>query len=54
MQGPVGRAGSVTFKLYALTARLGLGAGASREQVVAAMKGKVLGKASLSATVAMS
>ncbi|KAG8459233.1 hypothetical protein KFE25_005744 [Diacronema lutheri] len=46
--GPTGR-GSISFKLYALNGRLGLPAGASKEDVLAAMKGKVLGKTTLTA-----
>jgi phosphatidylethanolamine-binding protein (PEBP) family uncharacterized protein len=40
-----------TFKLYALSTRLELPRGATKEEVVAAIKGKVLGKASLSGMV---
>jgi phosphatidylethanolamine-binding protein (PEBP) family uncharacterized protein len=47
-QGPTG-SGNVSFKLYAIKGRLGLPAGASKEEVIGAMKGKVLGKATLSA-----
>lgn len=49
-QGPTGD-GTVAFKLYALNGRLGLPAGASKEEVLAAMKGKVLRKATLQARV---
>lgn len=48
-QGPTG-SGTVSFKVYALKDRLGLEPGATKEQVLAAMKGKVLGKATLSAS----
>uniref|UniRef100_A0A7S3TWR6 YbhB/YbcL family Raf kinase inhibitor-like protein n=1 Tax=Strombidinopsis acuminata TaxID=141414 RepID=A0A7S3TWR6_9SPIT len=40
------------FKLYALSTRLQLPSGASREEIMKAMKGKVLGKTTLSAKVA--
>ena len=43
--------GTVTFKLYALSGRLELPRGASKEEVVKAMKGKVLAKASLSGSL---
>ena len=42
-QGPTQR-GTLTFKLYALSGRLELPRGASKEEVVKAMKGKVLGE----------
>ncbi|KAL1526916.1 hypothetical protein AB1Y20_015607 [Prymnesium parvum] len=43
--------GSITFKLYALNGRLELPRGATKEEVVQAMKGKVVGKATLTALV---
>ena len=39
--------GAVRFKAYALKEKLGLAAGATRAQVLSAMKGKVLGKSNL-------
>jgi len=49
-KGP-SKKGTFTFKLYALSGRLEIPRGASKEEVVKAMKGKVLGKATLSANV---
>jgi len=49
-KGPM-NGGQVTFRLYALKGRLSLPPGARREEVQAAMKGKVLGKATLNAKV---
>jgi len=51
-KGPKKSGSSLTFKLYALSGRLELQRGASRDDVIKAMKGKVLGKASLTARVA--
>ncbi|EOD28481.1 hypothetical protein EMIHUDRAFT_64220 [Emiliania huxleyi CCMP1516] len=50
-QGPSADGSMCTFKLYALSTRLELPRGASREAVVAAMKGKILGRATLKAKV---
>lgn len=50
--GPSKRGTKTTFKLYALSARLELPRGASKESIVAALKGKVLGKSTLSAHIA--
>lgn len=41
------RDGSIIFKLYALSGRLELPRGATKEEVVKAMKGKILGKPSM-------
>jgi len=41
---------ATTFKLYALSGRLEIPKGSTKDAVVAAMKGKVLGKATLTAT----
>lgn len=46
-RGPKEKGTTCTFKLYALSSRLDLDPGASRDQVKEAMKGKVLGKAQL-------
>ena len=52
-RGPSEEGMLATFKLYALSGRLDhLPRGASREQVIQAMKGKVLDKATLTAKVA--
>lgn len=52
-RGPSEEGMLTTFKLYALSGRLDhLPRGASREQVIKAMKGKVLDKATLTAKVA--
>lgn len=45
--GPKKRGSTLTFKLYALSGRLELPRAASREEVIRAMKGKVLGALSL-------
>jgi len=51
-KGPSKKGSTTTFKLYALSGRLDhLRRGAGKEEIVKAMKGKVLGKASLSATI---
>jgi phosphatidylethanolamine-binding protein (PEBP) family uncharacterized protein len=50
-RGPSEPGTTCTLKLYALSGRLELPRGASREQVVKAMKGKVLGKATLNARI---
>jgi Raf kinase inhibitor-like YbhB/YbcL family protein len=47
---PPGKPHRYYFKLYALDAALALGPGVSKEQVLAAMKGHVLGEASLMGT----
>jgi len=49
--GPKNDGSTVTFKLYALSGRLELPRASSKEDVVKAMKGKVLAKATLSARV---
>eukprot|EP00322_Chrysochromulina_rotalis_P002790 CAMPEP_0115848728 /NCGR_PEP_ID=MMETSP0287-20121206/11077_1 /TAXON_ID=412157 /ORGANISM="Chrysochromulina rotalis, Strain UIO044" /LENGTH=297 /DNA_ID=CAMNT_0003302661 /DNA_START=12 /DNA_END=907 /DNA_ORIENTATION=+ len=49
--GPKKTGTTMTFKLYALSGRLEIARASSREEVIAAMKGKVLGKASLAARV---
>lgn len=46
-KGPKKSGSSLTFKLYALSGRLELQRGASRDDVIKAMKGKVLGANSL-------
>uniref|UniRef100_A0A7S4C6H5 Uncharacterized protein n=1 Tax=Chrysotila carterae TaxID=13221 RepID=A0A7S4C6H5_CHRCT len=50
-RGPSKSGAVITFKLYALSSRLELPRGASKDDVVAALKGKVLGKATLTANV---
>ena len=50
-RGPSERGSTCTAKLYALSGRLELPRGASRDDVIRAMKGKVLAKASLTATL---
>lgn len=50
-KGPSKSGTTCTFKLYALSGRLELPRGATREDVVKAMKGKVLGKATLAGTL---
>lgn len=50
-KGPTKKGTAITFKLYALNGRLELPRGAPRDQIVAAMKGMVLAKSSLTATV---
>uniref|UniRef100_A0A6U5D2H8 Uncharacterized protein n=1 Tax=Calcidiscus leptoporus TaxID=127549 RepID=A0A6U5D2H8_9EUKA len=50
-RGPSKKGSVCSFKLYALSARLELPRAAKKEEIVAALKGKVLGKATLSATV---
>ena len=42
--GPSKSGSTFTFKLYALSSRLELPRGATREEVIGAMKGKVLGE----------
>ncbi len=49
--GPSKRGTTCTFKLYALSARLELPRSSARDAIVAAMKGKVLDKATLSAVL---
>lgn len=48
-RGPTSKGSKCTFKLYALSSRLDLPPGASKSEILQAIKGKVLGKASLSA-----
>lgn len=50
-RGPDVDGATVMLKLYALSGRLELPRGATRDEVVKAMKGKVLAKATHSATV---
>merc|ERR1719424_1736980 len=50
-RGPTEKGSAMSFKLYALSGRLEIPKGSTKEVVVAAMKGKVLGKATLTATV---
>ena len=51
-RGPSKKGSKTTFKLYALSGRLDhLPRGAAKDEIVAAMKGKVLAKASLSAVI---
>lgn len=49
--GPKDAGVTCTFKLYALSSRLEIRIGATREEVQSAMKGKVIDKATLSATL---
>ena len=49
--GPSAEGATCTFKLYALSGRLELPRGATKEQVTKAMKGKVLAKTTLAAKV---
>ena len=48
-RGPT-KGSTTTFKLYALSGRLEIPKGSTKEAVVAAMKGKVLSKATLTTT----
>ena len=48
-RGPT-KGSTTSFKLYALSGRLEIPKGSTKEAVVAAMKGKVLGKATLTTT----
>ena len=48
-RGPA-KGSTTTFKLYALSGRLEIPKGSTKEAVVAAMKGKVLSKATLTTT----
>ena len=48
-RGPA-KGSTTTFKLYALSGRLEIPKGSTKEAVVAAMKGKVLSKATLATT----
>eukprot|EP00325_Prymnesiales_sp_UTEX-LB-985_P025934 CAMPEP_0174722864 /NCGR_PEP_ID=MMETSP1094-20130205/39490_1 /TAXON_ID=156173 /ORGANISM="Chrysochromulina brevifilum, Strain UTEX LB 985" /LENGTH=222 /DNA_ID=CAMNT_0015923807 /DNA_START=41 /DNA_END=709 /DNA_ORIENTATION=+ len=50
-KGPTKRGSTCTFKLYALSSRLELPRGASREEIIKAMKGKILDKATLTGKV---
>ena len=50
-RGPSKKGSTASFKLYALSGRLEIAKGSSKDEVVKAMKGKVLSKATLSATV---
>jgi len=50
-RGPSVKGSTCTFKLYALSSRLELPRGATKDEIVKAIKGKVLGKASLSARI---
>jgi len=50
-KGPSVSGSTCTFKLYALSKRLELPRGASREDVLKAMKGKILDKATLASRV---
>lgn len=50
-RGPDEEGVTASFKLYALSGRLEIPSGASRDEVIKAMKGKVLAKASLTSTV---
>ena len=49
--GPSKTGATCTFKLYALSGRLELPRGASRDEVMKAMRGKVLDKATFSAVL---
>jgi phosphatidylethanolamine-binding protein (PEBP) family uncharacterized protein len=50
-RGPSKQGSKCTFKLYALSSRLELPRGATKEAVVGALKGKVLAKATLTGTL---
>jgi len=50
-RGPSKTGATCTFKLYALSGRLELPRGASRDEVMKAMRGKVLDKATFSAVL---
>ena len=50
-RGPTEAKSKLTFKLYALSDRLELPRAASKQDVIKALKGKVLAKASLSGVV---
>ena len=50
-RGPSQTGATCTFKLYALSGRLELPRGAARDEVIKAMKGKVLAKATFSAVL---